>query len=129
MWGHVVSVRDLQAGVSYRARLLLYALAARADRSGACRPSIDQLVSDTGMSRRGVMRARDELVDAGLVLQVGGSYAGFSNRYRLAVDNSAAEARPVDNSASRRAGGSARLAREGCQPGTGGVPTWHPKRK
>lgn len=121
MWGHVVAVRDLAARVSYRAKLLLFALASRADRSGVCRPSIDQLAEDTRMSRRGVMRARDELVDAGLVLQIGGEYSGRSNRYRLAVDNSSDPCQAGTSGTGGRGG-------DPCQAGTPPVPGRHPTR-
>ena len=121
MWMHVMVVRDRAPAVSYRARLLLYALAARADASGACRPSIEQLVADTSMSRRGVMRARDELLDAGLLEQSGGAFAGSSNRYRLAVDNFVDPCQPGT-------GGSGRAGGDPCQAGTPPVPGRHPPR-
>lgn len=121
MWNHVLMVRDRASTVSYRGRLLLYALAARADRDGACRPSIDQLVSDTGMSRRGVMRARDELVDAGLVEQSGGAFAGSSNRYRLAVHN-------FGHPCQVGTGAAGEAEPDPCQADTPPVPGRHPPR-
>ena len=118
MWMHVMMVRDRAPAVSYRARLLLYALAARADASGACRPSIDQLSADTSMSRRGVMRARDELLDAGVLTQSGGVFAGSSNRYRLAVDN-------FGNPCQPGTGGGGPGATDPCQPDLPPLPGRH----
>jgi hypothetical protein len=44
-----------------RARLALYALAARADKNGYCWPSVEQIMEDTGMSRASVFRALMEV--------------------------------------------------------------------
>ncbi len=44
-----------------RARLALYALAARADKNGYCWPSVEQMMEDTGMSRASVFRALTEV--------------------------------------------------------------------
>ena len=44
-----------------RARLALYALAARANETGYCWPSVEQMMEDTGMSRASVFRALTEV--------------------------------------------------------------------
>lgn len=86
MWIHSIAVRDFVSGVHPRARLLLYAIACRCNEGGWCRPTINRLMADTGMSRSSVVRAIAEAVGSGLLVQIGGPYSGGSNRYQINPD-------------------------------------------
>ena len=131
MWNHVLYVRDVVKGLSYRARLVLYALASRADRNGICRPSTETIVSDTGLSRRGVQRAIEEIDASEVVLLFGGKYLGRTNRYKFP---SRMDQQVVNSSDGK--------TEEVCQPdapppekndggvrqvGVGGAPSWRTK--
>ena len=93
---------------SYRARLVLYALACHApDETQECFPSVAALEEETGLSRRGVFRALAELEEAGLLVRWSGRGLCSVNTYALAMRDPGGEAeKPVHNSA------------EGCQAGT-----------
>ena len=60
------AVRDLKLGEP-SAKLVLYALASRADDEGYAYPSVNRIARDTGLSRRTVQRRLDELAAAGLI--------------------------------------------------------------
>lgn len=64
------AVRDMGRRVSPSARLVLYALAARANAEGRAWPSAAQLCDDTSLGRTAVWSALNELTQAGLVTRV-----------------------------------------------------------
>ena len=77
---------------SYRARLVLYALACHApDETLKCFPSIAALEEETALSRSGVFRALAELEEAGLVERKSGRNLCGVNEYRLTVHKSGEE--------------------------------------
>lgn len=63
--GHIECVRDLRAPATVK--ILLYALASRADQHGYCWPSIGRLCIDTGLARRTVQTQLGRLVARGAV--------------------------------------------------------------
>ena len=108
-WNCVLRVLQLEKSVcSYRARLVLYALACHApDETQECFPSVAALEEETGLSRRGVFRALAELEEAGLLVRWSGRGQCSVNTYTLAMHDPGGEAeKPVHNSA------------EGCQADT-----------
>jgi hypothetical protein len=68
-------------------RLVLYALAGRANAAGECWPSIDTLMTDTGLARLTIVRRVRSLVDAGLITTTRASRRK-SMRYRITVPSS-----------------------------------------
>ena len=62
---HFIHVRDLDR--PYLQKLILFALAARADDGGQCAVSIDGLGADTGLARRTVQLHLQALLTAQLV--------------------------------------------------------------
>ena len=89
-WNCVLRVLQLEKSVcSYRARLVLYALACHApDETLKCFPSIAALEEETALSRSGVFRALAELEEAGLVVRKSGRNLCGVNEYRLTVHKS-----------------------------------------
>lgn len=92
-WNCVLRVLQLEKSVcSYRARLVLYALACHApDETLKCFPSIAALEEETALSRSGVFRALAELEEAGLVERKSGRNLCGVNEYRLTVHKSGEE--------------------------------------
>ena len=92
-WNCVLRVLQLEKSVcSYRARLVLYALACHApDETLKCFPSIAALEEETALSRSGVFRALAELEEAGLVVRKSGRNLCGVNEYRLTVHKSGEE--------------------------------------
>lgn len=86
-------VLQFEKGVcSYRARLVLYALACHTpDETLECFPSIAALEEETALSRSGVFRALAELEETGLVVRRSGQGLCSVNSYTLAVHNSGEE--------------------------------------
>lgn len=66
-------------------KLLLYALASRADHAGRCWPSVRRLCQDTGLSRRAVQIHLGLLTDRRALVREG--RRGRSNIYRLTLHN------------------------------------------
>ncbi|HBG31321.1 MAG TPA: hypothetical protein DDW98_11945, partial [Gammaproteobacteria bacterium] len=71
----------MQQGLSAQQKLVLLALADRADERDICFPSVARLSGDTGLDRKTIMRAVASLEQAGIMEVVRSSGAG--NRYRL----------------------------------------------
>ncbi|HEX8013125.1 MAG TPA: helix-turn-helix domain-containing protein [Casimicrobiaceae bacterium] len=99
-------VRDLQ--VPPIPKLILYALATRADAEGICWPSIRTLCHDTGLARRTVQMHLQKLISDQLVIRearIGGpSVLRLNIRLtRCATRTSAGDA-PVDNEPAESAG-------------------------
>jgi hypothetical protein len=90
-WQHVALVRELR--VPAASKLLLYALASRADNSDRCWPSVRRICVDTGLSRRAIQLHLARLIAAGLVVRE--SRIGRSNRFQLVVTGASA-ANPND---------------------------------
>jgi len=135
MWKHIIAIRDSVTGVSYRARVLLYAIASRCNEGGWCRPTIKTLMADTGMSRNGVLRAIREAIDEDFLVQIGGSYSGASNRYQIPSSLMREKAKVVNNPSQvgtpdKKAKSSTRpkLGPHPSQVETPPVPSWDPKR-
>jgi hypothetical protein len=80
-WQHVALVRELR--VPAVSKLLLYALASRADNSDRCWPSVRRICVDTGLSRRAVQLHLARLIASGIVVRE--SRIGRSNRFRLVL--------------------------------------------
>lgn len=72
-------------------KLVLLALAERADNGGLCCPSLTHLATATGLSRSSVVRSLDQLEEAQFIERERG-HTGKSTRYRLRVDREAAAA-------------------------------------
>jgi hypothetical protein len=81
-WQHVALVRELR--VPAVSKLLLYALASRADNSDRCWPSVRRLCVDTGLSRRAVQLHIARLIDSGMLVRE--QRAGRSNRFRIVLN-------------------------------------------
>lgn len=79
----IALVRDID--VPSPQKLLLYALASRADHAGRCWPSVRRLCRDTGLSRRAVQIHLGLLTDRRALVREG--RRGRSNIYRLALRN------------------------------------------
>jgi hypothetical protein len=80
-WQHVALVRELR--LPPVPKLLLFALASRADNQGRCWPSVRRICLDSGLSRRAVQIHLGQLIASGLVLCE--SRVGRSNRLRLVL--------------------------------------------
>jgi Helix-turn-helix domain len=78
----IARVRDLTLAPPQK--LLLFALASRANRADRCWPSVARVCRDTGLSRRAVQIHLGHLATRGLVVR-DGRY-GRSNIYRLTLD-------------------------------------------
>ena len=63
-------------------RLILLALADRANKENTCFPSIARVVKDTGMDRKTVMNTINDLIEIGLVLDTG-ERKGGTNQVRV----------------------------------------------
>ena len=87
-WHHVLRVRELQ--LASVAKLILYALASRADRHGYCWPSVRRICADTGLHRRAIQVHLARLTTAGWLIRE--QRNGQSNTFRLAFERS--EERP-----------------------------------
>jgi len=87
-----VFVRDSKRckGRSSAIRLILYALASRADSKGYCYPSVEKLQEDTGLSRATIFRAMPEIRE---ILTVDGPGYKHSNSYIFPYQDSLT---PVD---------------------------------
>lgn len=83
-WYHLARVRELKLAPT--AKLILYALASRADERGRCWPSVAQICRDTGLQRRAVQIHLRRLVDAHLVVRE--LSAGRAGTLRLLLDDS-----------------------------------------
>ena len=77
----IALVRDVD--VPSLQKLLLYALASRADHAGRCWPSVSRLCQDTGLSRRAVQIHLGLLTDRRALVREG--RRGRSNIYRLTL--------------------------------------------
>jgi len=87
-WKHVLLVRELAAeAVSHVARLVLYALAARADDDGVCYPSGAQIAADTGLHRATAAKGVKECEAQGYVKVVSGYKSRIRNKYLICVHN------------------------------------------
>jgi hypothetical protein len=64
-WRHVARVRELE--LAPPSKLILYALASRADERGRCWPSVAQICLDTCLKRRAVQVHLKRLIDARLI--------------------------------------------------------------
>ena len=80
---HIARVRDLE--LLPLQKLLLYALASRANHAGRCWPSISRVCRDTGLSRRTVQIHLGHLTTSGALVREG--RRGRSNVYRLTLDS------------------------------------------
>ena len=80
-------------GRSPAQKLVLLALADRADGGGLCWPSISRLITDTGLCRRSIQLAIGALEAAGLILadRLGGRHRASVYRLRLEADAAAAD--------------------------------------
>jgi hypothetical protein len=83
-WRHLARARELQLAPT--AKLILYALASRADDRGCCWPSVAQICRDTGLQRRAVQIHLRRLVDTRLVVRE--LSAGRAGTLRLLLDDS-----------------------------------------
>lgn len=79
---HVARVRDV--AVPPLQKLLLFALASRADHAGRCWPSVHRICRDTGLSRRAVQAHLSHLALRGALVREG--RRGRSNVYRLTLE-------------------------------------------
>ena len=91
---HIALIRDLD--VPPPQKLLLFALASRADHAGRCWPSVQRVCRDTGLSRRAVQIHLGHLEACGALVRDGRS--GRSSVYRLTLDR----ARTASNEGSRK---------------------------
>ena len=66
-WQHIHLIRDLELPALQK--LVLFALASRADEAGDCWPSIQRLRTDTGLAHRTVQYHLNTLVRRGLVIR------------------------------------------------------------
>jgi len=98
------------------AALVLIRLADRAGAGGLCWPGLDRIASDTGLGRRTVIRALDQLAEAGLIERH--PRPGGSTLYRVLPE----AGRQEDDDTPQ----GARMAPLGCQNDTPRVPRWHP---
>jgi DNA-binding transcriptional MocR family regulator len=78
-WQHIELVRDL--ALQPTSKLILFALATRADDGGRCWPSIRKLCQDTGLARRTVQLHLGQLAASGAVVREARS--GRANGLRL----------------------------------------------
>jgi DNA-binding transcriptional ArsR family regulator len=110
---HIALVRDVEAPPLQK--LLLYALASRANHASRCWPSVRRVCQDTGLSRRAVQIHLSLLTASGALIREG--RRGRSNVYRLTLSNIAnAGKRSVDRDDVGN-GGQQRLAvRMSCAP-------------
>jgi hypothetical protein len=76
---HIALVRE--AALAPVQKLLLYALASRADSGGRCWPSVDRLCRDTGLSRRAVQTHLGLLIARRVIERM--THVGRSSEYRL----------------------------------------------
>lgn len=79
----IARVRDLKLAPPQK--LLLFALASRADQAGRCWPSVSRVCRDTGLSRRAVQIHLKHLTTRGVVVRE--DRHGRSNVYRLRFDS------------------------------------------
>lgn len=80
-WHHIELVRDL--ALRPTSKLILFALATRADDEGRCWPSIRKICQDTGLARRTVPLHLDQLAASGAVVREARS--GRANGLQLAL--------------------------------------------
>jgi hypothetical protein len=107
-WPHVLRVRELQ--LPSIPKLILYALASRADRHGYCWPSVRRICADSGLHRRAVQIHLARLTAAGWLVRE--QRIGRSNGFRLALGTYAPE-RSVDQSREAEARTEAKVAGPG----------------
>jgi hypothetical protein len=81
-WEHVCLVRELE--LAPLQKLVLFALASRANAAGDAWPSIQRLRRDTGLSRRAVQIHLGRLVALGAISR--DSHRGRSNQLRLTLE-------------------------------------------
>ena len=81
-WGHVELVRELRLPPT--TKLILFALASRANKEDQCWPSIGKLCADTGLQRRTVQLHLARLVKQGVVVRE--TRSGRSNVLRLNLE-------------------------------------------
>jgi DNA-binding transcriptional ArsR family regulator len=67
-WSHINAIRELE--LPPVDKLVLYAIASRANGQGECWPSIDTLAKDAGLARRTVQYHLSALMDSGMVSRV-----------------------------------------------------------
>ena len=85
-------------------RLVLLALADRANKENTCFPSIARVVKDTGMDRKTVMNTINDLITLGLVLDTG-ERKGGTNQVRVLkinVDKQESYPQPSGNSSNKQ---------------------------
>ena len=77
-------------------RLVLLALADRANKENTCFPSIARVVKDTGMDRKTVMNTINDLITIGLVLDTGDRKGGTNQVRVLKINVDKQESYPQD---------------------------------
>jgi hypothetical protein len=82
--------------LSASARLTLFVLANRADDEGDCWPLLPVIIQETGLSRRGVQYAIDELERAALVHCSDGRGRGRGKVFHLSFDQKSADLAPIE---------------------------------
>jgi DNA-binding transcriptional MocR family regulator len=111
-WKHIELVRDL--ALQPTSKLILFALATRADDEGRCWPSIRKLCQDTGLARRTVQLHLGQLATSGAVVREARSGRANGLRLELHVLKHVAESRPE----AQEGPPGGQLADEGCIPST-----------
>jgi len=111
-WQHIELVREL--ALQPTSKLILFALASRADDDGRCWPSIRKLCQDTGLARRTVQLHLGQLAGCGAVVRE--AHCGRTNslRLKLQVFLHVAGSRPK----AQESPSGGQLADEGCIPCT-----------
>ena len=103
-------------------KLLLYALASRADSGGRCWPSVDRLCRDTGLSRRAVQMHLGLLIARGVIAR--SAHAGRRSEYRL--DGAILHALKGEKHAKDEASDGGQVAGEECTPCAPPAHVMHP---
>src|SRR4029077_17469314 len=112
-WWHVEVVRELRLPPT--AKLVLYALASRANPEDRCWPSIATLAADTGLKRRAVQLHVGRLVKRGAIVRE--VRPGRSNALRLDLQALLASASTGSSASQGLTGGQLdRGGRTSCTP-------------
>ena len=96
---YTLAVRDRSKAAGI-ARLVLYALASRADKDGVCFPSYPKLMADTGLSLGGLRKAIAKIPKNEIQVVRKGRSAGIGNstHYRITIGCKPSDCAPIGHS-------------------------------